>query len=755
MTRTKQRCSAVAAASKANVQTNPRERQTSGAVDSDSGHKETAIRLGRSQEHNPNHLGEPLFTPVTSAGRRPGATAAERKERQRKRDLFYARDDWQLFLDLDTLTQKAGCFPLYLYQIVLKELTDNGLDTGANISLEYANSQWVVRDDGPGINPAIVPKLFSVNRSLLSSKLKRLPSRGMLGNGLRVVMGAVAVSGGILIVETRGHRLRLATDSATGETLVIADELIPENRGTTLRLSLPGSKHSDEILAQTSIQIAKCGKHYHGPSSPGWYGPSDLYRLFANVTPANATVTNVCRDLGVEFDDLRIARNIVKQDVEFILEKLRASAKRVAPRELGYIGREFQPDWPGYAQKADLIMTQSGAEIPYVVEAWALCSRPTEKGRGNADIKVIVNRSMTLARLHGACFPSGILLRGCDLHRKVEGPGTGDYEIFLSVIAPKVQLAGDGKEPVLRQFSEAIAYVIRKSCGAAHRAMAKPQRGMSVKEAAWSVMAEAYLKASGDGTWPAEARQIMYPARPKILVLTGNARLDAPYFTQTLLPDYMEEHPEETAEWDVVFGARGTFIEPHTGREISLGTIEVREYLGDRPRLSPAVELAYSERFSTTGPTNRYSNILFIEKEGFAPLLRAARIAERFDIATMSTKGMSVTAARMLIDRLSSRIDKVLVLHDFDVSGFSIFGTLGTTNRRYRFRNKVPVIDIGLRLSDVERLSLQSEPVKTKGDWDKRVKTLKMHGALPAEIEFLRNQRVELNAMTAPVCRFP
>jgi hypothetical protein len=70
--------------------------------------------------------------------------------------------------------------------------------------------------------------------------------------------------------------------------------------------------------------------------------------------------------------------------------------------------------------------------------------------------------------------------------------------------------------------------------------------------------------------------------------------------------------------------------------------------------------------------------------------------------------------------------------------------------RRYRFRNKVPVIDIGLRLSDVERLSLQSEPVETKGDWDKRAKTLKMHGALPAEIEFLRDQRVELNAMTAP-----
>jgi hypothetical protein len=352
-------------------------------------------------------------------------------------------------------------------------------------------------------------------------------------------------------------------------------------------------------------------------------------------------------------DDDRIARKLTREDVEALLEKLRASAKPVPPQELGFIGREFQPDWPGYALKADLITTQGGAQIPYVLEALAFCSRPAEKGQGSALIKLVVNRSMTLVRVYANSGHSGIIVNGFDFHRKVQGPGTGDFRIMLSIIVPHIQLGGDGKEPVLRPFSNAIADVIRKACSAAHRAMARPERRMSVKEAAWSVMSEAYQKASGAGTLPANARQIMYAARGKILVLTGNARLDDAYFTQTLLPDYMEEHPEETAEWDVVFDARGNFSEPHTGREISLGTIEVREYLGDRPRLSPAVALAYSERFSTTGPTNRYSNILFIEKEGFAPLLRAARIAERFDIAIMSTKGMSVTAARMLIDRLS------------------------------------------------------------------------------------------------------
>ncbi len=91
-------------------------------------------------------------------------------------------------------------------------------------------------------------------------------------------------------------------------------------------------------------------------------------------------------------------------------------------------------------------------------------------------------------------------------------------------------------------------------------------------------MEEAYMKASANNTLPAAARQIMYQARPLIM-----ARIDKPlddqYFTQTLLPDYLEEHRQSTANWDVVFDARGRLFEPHTKREIQLGTIAVRNYL--------------------------------------------------------------------------------------------------------------------------------------------------------------------------------
>ena len=55
-------------------------------------------------------------------------------------------------------------------------------------------------------------------------------------------------------------------------------------------------------------------------------------------------------------------------------------------------------------------------------------------------------------------------------------------------------------------------------------------------------MHEAYNKASDSGRYPANARQIMYAARPAIQERTGEMLSDV-YFTQVLLPDFIREHP--------------------------------------------------------------------------------------------------------------------------------------------------------------------------------------------------------------------
>jgi signal transduction histidine kinase len=197
--------------------------------------------------------------------------AAERKRRQRERArsaaLLYSRDDWQLFLDTATLPQKSGVQPRDLPALVLKELVDNALDAGASdvtLSKVWHASvlEYVIADDGPGIEPSIVPKLFSVNRPLLSSKLRRLPLRGMLGNGLRVVAGAVAASQGSLVVETRGHRLVLHIDDITGLTTIATDEAVPPIPGTVVHVALgDGSRFrgDEHLFIQPAIDIARVG----------------------------------------------------------------------------------------------------------------------------------------------------------------------------------------------------------------------------------------------------------------------------------------------------------------------------------------------------------------------------------------------------------------------------------------------------------------------------------------------------------------
>jgi len=277
-----------------------------------------------------------------------------------------------------------------------------------------------------------------------------------------------------------------------------------------------------------------------------------------------------------------------------------------------------------------------------------------------------------------------------------------------------------------------------------------------VKETAFDIMADAYQKASSGRSLPAHARQIMYAARGDIQRRTGRT-LNDQYFCQRLLPEYMAKNPNETESWDVVFDARGHFEEPHTNLIVPLGTIDVRKYLLGISTHSvgvPTVTIA-GGTFPTKGPRHRFGAILFIEKEGFLPLFKAVNLAERYDIAIMSTKGMSVTASRRLVERLCSEHSvPLLVLHDLDKSGFSIVGTLRRDTRRYAFARKFGVVALGLRLADVEAWRLESEAVSYSADpWP----NLRENGATDEEIEFLCSerdwqrygQRVELNAFTS------
>jgi hypothetical protein len=265
----------------------------------------------------------------------------------------------------------------------------------------------------------------------------------------------------------------------------------------------------------------------------------------------------------------------------------------------------------------------------------------------------------------------------------------------------------------------------------------------SQKEAAWEVMEAAYMAASAGGKLPASARQIYYQARPKIMAMTDDKELQYGYFSQALLPDYIEERG---VNWHVVYDARGHFEEPHTNRKIGCGTIEVGNYLkaAKEPDILPADFSNAS--IDAIGPAGNLAGMLFCEKEGFNPLFRAVRLADRYDLMIVSTKGVSVTAARRLIDSVCGDHDLPLfVLHDFDVAGFMILGTLQRDTRRYQFSSAVEVVDLGLRLDDVE--GLEREPAAaTKISEEILRQQLADNGATDSEIGILVSERVELNA---------
>lgn len=277
-------------------------------------------------------------------------------------------------------------------------------------------------------------------------------------------------------------------------------------------------------------------------------------------------------------------------------------------------------------------------------------------------------------------------------------------------------------------------------------------RPVSLKDAACQAIRQAYMAASANDTLPANPRQIMYAARPQILKVADKDTLDSQYFCQSILPDYLREHRAECAGWDIAWDDRGHFREPHTGKAFGVGTLNVRDYVASYT--SPAFEDAgfAPATIETSGPEGRYGAVLYIEKEGFLPILERAKLAEKFDIGIMSCKGMSVTAARTLIDKTCARYGiPLLILHDFDVSGFSIAKTLCSDTRRYSFGSAFQTIDLGLRLDDVHELGLESERVSLgRTDPDKIQDRLKRNGATEAEIDFLmEGQRVELNALTS------
>lgn len=283
-----------------------------------------------------------------------------------------------------------------------------------------------------------------------------------------------------------------------------------------------------------------------------------------------------------------------------------------------------------------------------------------------------------------------------------------------------------------------------RSRSARYRRLAGYLPRTSKKSVLFDVLEDAYNKSSDNGRLPVAQRQVFYASRDLWLARDPSMNLQYNSFCE-----YLAEYTDaRRLSWKILKDARGKLVEPHTNTIVPLGTAEVDRYLArssGRQRRTLIEQITLDLDFPTNGPENRYSALLYIEKEGFNVILDAAGIPKHYDIAIASSKGQSVVAVRKLVDEFCGPNGvPLLIVHDFDQAGFSIAANLTRDSMRYKFANTINAIDLGLRLEDVHAYSLSSEPCALRG-------TNIPGDATEEEREFLlAGQRVELNAFTSP-----
>ena len=124
-----------------------------------------------------------------------------------------------------------------------------------------------------------------------------------------------------------------------------------------------------------------------------------------------------------------------------------------------------------------------------------------------------------------------------------------------------------------------------------------------------------------------------------------------------------------------------------------------------------------------------------------------------FDIAIMSCKGMSVTAARTLVEaNCRKRGIPLFVLHDFDKAGLSIASTLTVTQSAISspMRSMSPTSDFVWQMStDLTCDNFPNRQRRSDADEETQAANMRLNGATYDEITFLLTQRIELNALTS------
>ena len=324
-------------------------------------------------------------------------------------NLKFEREDWTLFRTIDGLTQKAGVSRDKLHP---PRPQGDGRQRPRCRSPSWSQRRsrlptkggYFVDDDGPGIDgtPEEIARLFSIRRPLVSSKLLRLPTRGAVGNGLRVVAGAVLAirrqprrhhpqpAHRASPRARRQHHRRQRQDGQASGRHPHRDQLRPRT-----------AECDDDTLdwAQARLLIWRMsGRAIRGKTSPWWYDAPQFHELLdaSGDRPVRDLVAQLDGCTGAKAGEIvaaaglnrAICKDVTRPQAERLLRAARASMpSQVNPKRLGAVGPDAFPMVPMPACTVSATMRRSPTSPSWSKpgpKPWRMTTTPTCRSTSTA-----------------------------------------------------------------------------------------------------------------------------------------------------------------------------------------------------------------------------------------------------------------------------------------------------------------------------------------------------------------------------------
>lgn len=692
----------------------------------------------------------------------------------------------------------------YWAAVIVGELVDNALDHCEEfgilptVTVTVNEDNIVVADNGKGIPPEVVATLadFSTRTSTRVGYVS--PTRGQQGNATNCLFAVPYVhSGGTACtveIDTPAACHKITTKVDPIAMVPAIDQVTEAGKvqiGTSIKVDLacsvsnPGTARIVSLLQEyaafnphASFSLSYFGREYNwdrtsetinkwtaGYRDPAhWHDYGTLQNLVASIIHKDRTAgtSRTVRDFLKQFagcqrsdtlkrilDETELARcdlgslvdasGVNSNAITRLLNAMVKHTESPKPIKLGSIGKPHIESVLGGEVLYKRVVGLTAAGLPFGVEV-------AFRDRDDGDYRQLftgVNFSVDVR------FPA--YEHAARVLEKARVDEFAPCDVLIHVTTPRVSYTDRGKTkadlpPSICDAIDDAIQVVTKKYTAKIKALERDQgralkaaraAKVSLKDAIFGVMEESIDAVSHGGECAFSARSHYYKIRPLIQKKYG--------LHKDLSQGYLDSVIDE---WESINGIielrtrdpRGFLLEPHTAKQIPLGTAQV-------------------ERYSI--PPNLYHTIIYVEKKGLLPNFQFGKIAEKFDAAIICAEGYAVRAAQSLMQAAANGHSmKVFVFHDADPAGYGIARAIGESSGAHKF--DFQVIDAGLRLDEALAMGLETETFTRKKKLPKAIAWTELEQRYfqgerrmgvgkngKDQAQWVNCERVELNALAA------